>query len=698
MSVEEAPAGDAAAGISEPQNSKAAAGAGAEEVKTACPLTPTAPRGAKSGRPHPKCELDAFWKEFFQGLVEDKAFVDKEKLDGCVAAAVEVERMARKLLADAASAGFSNVKLGYAMSAKLFPTVTRTSQLDAVSPRRGPPHHRLSVDFSDFPEDTASSTCEQSDAYVNTTKYAYFMERRAPQPQAVTSTPMPPATPQRKQSLEALRRCQTVPVQLGTSSPSRAAAGPGLFICKHFPGGPEQIYSMDIQVGEGTFGKVRKAVHQQTGQVHVVKSIPKKLIPEAELWAEINMMKCLDHPHIMRLYYTFEDVQHVHIASEMCAGGELFDAILAAEVLTESIAAKLFKQCMSSVAYLHFSNICHRDLKPENFLLSRKGDLTQVKVKLIDFGTAKRFDMGPMTTKVCTVNYVAPEVLKRSSDPYTEKIDVWSCGVMLYVMLSGNSPWNHTEDREVLKLVKKGKYAFKPDSIWNKVSDSAQQLIRRMMCMKAPERYTASEALHDNWFSEKLDCEETVQIDEEVLAQMRSFVGNNKLKKVALQVIARSISDDSIDKLRQIFLEFDKDMSGSLTMEEVESALRALNAPESVVVEMQRILAQMDMDGSGDINWTEFLASTMKTQQYLQEEVCRAAFHMMDQDGDGIITRPDIVNLLLNEDRKQEAGLLGMGVEQADKILESVDVNGDGQLTFEEFMQMMNDSSGRQAK
>eukprot|EP00413_Alexandrium_margalefii_P013375 CAMPEP_0204525276 /NCGR_PEP_ID=MMETSP0661-20131031/7826_1 /ASSEMBLY_ACC=CAM_ASM_000606 /TAXON_ID=109239 /ORGANISM="Alexandrium margalefi, Strain AMGDE01CS-322" /LENGTH=402 /DNA_ID=CAMNT_0051531071 /DNA_START=147 /DNA_END=1355 /DNA_ORIENTATION=- len=394
----------------------------------------------------------------------------------------------------------------------------------------------------------------------------------------------------------------------------------------------------------------------------------------------------------MRLYCTFDDAKHVHIASEMCAGGELFDAIIAAQVLTESIAARVFKQCLSAVSYLHFNSICHRDLKPENFLLSRRGDLSRAKVKLIDFGTAKRFDLGAMTTKVCTVNYVAPEVLKRSCEPYSEKIDVWSCGVMLYAMLSGNSPWNHTEDLEVLKLVKKGKYAFEPASVWDRTSDTARQLIRRMMCVRVAERCSASEALSDPWFRQAASgSSDALVVDEEVLAQMRSFVGNNKLKKVALMVIARSISDDSIDKLRHIFLSVDKDMSGTLTQAEVEAAMRELEAPESVLVEMQRILCQMDPGGSGNINWTEFLACTMKAQEYLQDEVCRAAFHMMDQDGDGEISRSDIAKLLLNDDGKSGAGYFGIGADQVDSILESVDQNGDGAMTFAEFMHMMSE-------
>eukprot|EP00415_Alexandrium_ostenfeldii_P004586 UN4586 len=137
-----------------------------------------------------------------------------------------------------------------------------------------------------------------------------------------------------------------------------------------------------------------------------------------------------------------------------------------------------------------------------------------------------------------------------------------------------------------------------------------------------------------------------------------------------------------MDKLRQIFMNFDKDMSGTLSTEEMEEALQALNAPESVVLEMQRTLCQMDLDSSGDIHWTEFFASPMKAQQYMQEE---------DAEGEGVFSKRDFASLFTEEDRKHEAGFLSVGSDQVDKIMESVDENGDGAFNFREFTAMMRD-------
>ncbi|CAJ1406543.1 unnamed protein product [Effrenium voratum] len=254
----------------------------------------------------------------------------------------------------------------------------------------------------------------------------------------------------------------------------------------------------------------------------------------------------------------------IFIASELCDGGELFNAMIEAGALTEHSAAHLFKQIMSAVSYIHMNMICHRDLKPENFLISKKCAIKDGKVKLIDFGTAKRFDLGPLTTKVCTVHYVAPEVLKKSMDPYTEKVDVWSAGVVLFVMLAGTPPFHDDDDVELMKKVKKAKWSFKPEKAWARVSVLGKELVSQMLTKEVDARPHSAEVLASQWFRQEVLPTDS-KVDEGNLAQMRTFVAQSRLKKVALQVIARQISDDTIEKLRGIFLSLDEDNSGTLS-------------------------------------------------------------------------------------------------------------------------------------
>mmetsp|Transcript_14111 Transcript_14111/g.33514 ORF Transcript_14111/g.33514 Transcript_14111/m.33514 type:complete len:581 (+) Transcript_14111:1110-2852(+) len=460
-----------------------------------------------------------------------------------------------------------------------------------------------------------------------------------------------------------------------------------IIFCKHVDGHPSQMYEMGKQIGSGTFGTVWQAKHTQTGQLHAIKSCPKKLIPSDELWAEIEIMKQLDHPHIMRLYYTFEDEQCIFIASELCEGGELFNAMIEAGTLNEQTAVHLFKQIMSAVSYIHMNMICHRDLKPENFLISKKCEIKDSKVKLIDFGTAKRFDLHPLTTKVCTVHYVAPEVLKKSMEPYTEKVDVWSAGVVLFVMLAGTPPFHSDEDIELMKKVKKAKWEFKPEKAWRRVSGLGKQLVSSMLTKEVDARPHSAEVLASEWFRQEV--KQDTKVDEDNLTQMRTFVAQSRLKKVALQIIARQISDDTIEKLRGIFLSLDDDHSGTLSVEEIDEALERLEVEEPIRTEMRRLMHEIDVDGSGTVNYTEFIAANISKKQYLQEQVCRAAFHIFDVNGDGFICKNDLAALL--KSGHDDDGFAGISVDEISSMMTEVDQNGDGRMSFDEFMALMAD-------
>eukprot|EP00928_Gymnodinium_smaydae_P038331 TRINITY_DN26464_c0_g1_i1.p1 TRINITY_DN26464_c0_g1~~TRINITY_DN26464_c0_g1_i1.p1 ORF type:complete len:712 (-),score=107.19 TRINITY_DN26464_c0_g1_i1:290-2392(-) len=468
-------------------------------------------------------------------------------------------------------------------------------------------------------------------------------------------------------------------------------------MCKHLTGDPNQVYDLGNQVGEGTFGSVRKARHRQTGQIHAVKSVPKRLIQNGDLWAEIGIMKEMDHPHIMRLYYTFEDEMYVYMASEMCAGGELYDTLEQTGFFPEHAAAVLMRQVLSAVNYLHGSrHIAHRDLKPENFLVLKRTTTEMLHLKLIDFGTAKHFNKEPLKTKVCTAHYVAPEVLKRGDVEYTEKVDVWSCGVMLYMMLCGFMPFHSDDDSEILKIVKKGKYSFTPEAVWSHITAPAKDLIQKMMCVKVQDRCSASQAFNHDWVQSKQESGGIALAPAQcIVKSMGKFLTNNRLKRVALQVIARQISDDEIQKLRDVFTKIDADNSGTLTIEEIDDALVTLGVPKDKRSQMGAIMRRVDVDGSGELEYTEFLAAMLSPEQYLQEAVCKGAFCILDVDGDGELSKKDLQSLLHNENSYVESSegisLSKAAMEEIETIMNEVDVNGDGGVSFEEFMALMQD-------
>jgi calcium-dependent protein kinase len=171
-------------------------------------------------------------------------------------------------------------------------------------------------------------------------------------------------------------------------SGSSATRSMSSYAYKHIRGHPSQMYDMGAEVGSGAFGSVRQAKHRQTHEMHAVKGIPKDKVSVHHLFAEMDLIKQLDHPHIMRMYNTFEDETQLYICSELCSGGALFETLSKVGILEEKVASILFKQIIGVISYLHARSICHRDIKPENFLVLRQAEIKNMHLKLIDFGTA----------------------------------------------------------------------------------------------------------------------------------------------------------------------------------------------------------------------------------------------------------------------------------------------------------------------
>lgn len=323
-------------------------------------------------------------------------------------------------------------------------------------------------------------------------------------------------------------------------------------------------------------------------------------------------------------------------------------------------------------------------------------NLGNMQLKMIDFGAATNFKKKDMTTKVCTAHYVAPEVLKRGELVYTEKVDVWSCGVILYMLLCGFMPFHHDDDIELLKIVKKGKFEFKPKAVWCKISGSARDLINQMMKVKVVNRLTALQAFQHPWCQNGEEAHMCV-MDDEILASMRKFLTNNRLKRVALQVIARQVEDESIKKLRTIFMKIDRDHSGTLTSEEMDEAFKLFEMSEESRAEMKQLMKKLDVDNSGELEWTEFLAATLTPDLYSQEDVCRGAFQMLDVDNDGLLTIKDLETLLGGSvpDGRPSAldlNLSKKSLNEIEQIMQDIDANGDGDCNFKEFLAFMQEA------
>lgn len=254
-------------------------------------------------------------------------------------------------------------------------------------------------------------------------------------------------------------------------------------------------YELGRVLGRGSFGKVREVIHKPTGERRALKVIKKELYGPSHyhlFLSEIEILKCLDHPNIIKYIENFEDEDNLYIILEICDGQELFQKLMINKNFTEAESIKIMKQLLLAVSYMHENCILHRDIKPENILFKSIG--AQSDIKLIDFGTAMKFSKNFITESIGTLYYAAPEVLEFK---YNEKCDVWSCGVIAYLMLSGTVPFSGKDSDEIKKNIRKFNLEFDPE-VWRPYSKSAENFIRKLLC-PSKFRLTAAEALQDPW-------------------------------------------------------------------------------------------------------------------------------------------------------------------------------------------------------
>lgn len=216
---------------------------------------------------------------------------------------------------------------------------------------------------------------------------------------------------------------------------------------------------------------------------------------QGQLFFEFQLLKNIDHPHIIRIYEIYNDQKNFYLITEYCEGGDIFSMIQKAANFNEKIASRIIKQVVNAILYCHENGIVHRDIKSDNILFLQN-DINS-PVKLIDFGISVRFEKNTkLREKTGTVLYIAPEVINGS---YDEKCDIWSCGVLMYTMLSGLPPFYGTSRKEVMAKIKKGKFSFK-SKFWNLISAEAKDLIEKMLTYNPEERPTCWQILNHSWF------------------------------------------------------------------------------------------------------------------------------------------------------------------------------------------------------
>lgn len=440
-------------------------------------------------------------------------------------------------------------------------------------------------------------------------------------------------------------------------------------------------YRIGKVLGSGAFGEVRLCLHKDTQTQRAVKVLRKNLLDEKEmdmLKNEISILKDMDHPNIVKMYEFLEDEKRIYIVTEICKGGELFDEILNRSKFDEKDAAIVMRQLLSAINYCHKKNIVHRDLKPENMLLEQDKDLE--KLKIVDFGTSLSFDPDrALDEKLGTAYYIAPEVIKKN---YNEKCDLWSCGVIMYILLSGEPPFNDqkADNEAIMKKVEKGKYDVSK-GVWKTISKEAKDLIKKLLTYKPEDRISAEEALQHPWITDfKVEVDSTAANN--ALSTMKAFRSEQKLKVAAASYIgSQLISKNEKEKLGKIFKALDANGDGKLSKEEIMNGYEEHFGKLLNEDEIDQLFHDVDTDRSGFIDYSEFIVATMSSKKNLSEEKLTAAFKLFDTNGDGTISPSELKNVLSSSGQISD--------ETIEEILKQADENKDGEIEFDEFCKLM---------
>ncbi|KAL7082940.1 hypothetical protein ACP275_14G131700 [Erythranthe tilingii] len=461
---------------------------------------------------------------------------------------------------------------------------------------------------------------------------------------------------------------------------SRGITNQAYLVLGHKTANILDFYTLGHKLGQGQFGTTYLCTEISTGSEYACKSISKrKLISKEDIEdvrREIQIMHHLaGHKNIVTIKGAYEDSQYVHIVMELCAGGELFDRIIQRGHYSERKAADLTKIIVGVVEACHSLGVMHRDLKPENFLLVNKDD--DFSLKAIDFGLSIFFKPGIgqiFTDVVGSPYYVAPEVLLKHYGP---EADVWTAGVILYILLSGVPPFWAETQQGIFDAVLKGHIDFDSDP-WPLISESAKDLIRKMLCMRPSERLTAHGVLCHPWICENGVAPDRV-LDTAVLSRLKQFSAMNKLKKMALRVIAESLSEEEIAGLKEMFKAMDTDNSGAITFDELKAGLRKYGSTLKDI-EIRDLMDAADVDNSGTIDYGEFIAATIHLNKLEREEHLWAAFQYFDKDGSGYITVDELQQACVEH---------GMTDAFLEDIIREVDQDNDGRIDYGEFVAMM---------
>jgi len=446
-------------------------------------------------------------------------------------------------------------------------------------------------------------------------------------------------------------------------------------------------YEQGVTLGKGGSCRVVQCTEKSTGEKYALKIMSKREKMNAELWEkEKDILGMLNHDFIMTFVESHDDSINYYIVSELYQGGELFDRIVDQNnPLTERRVSELVRTMLLAIQHCHEKNIVHRDIKPENFVFVSKDKNSDMV--LIDFGCAKLVeDDTPYKDLVGTPYYLAPEsavghkyirtgaVLKSS--------DIWSIGVIAYVMLTGRPPFNGQTNTEIFQNIIK-----KPLKFPHKVKLSKHFIeFCQLMLKKSPKRRMKLEkALEHPWVQGKDTS--NAKVAEDVIRVLRQFNQQSKLKKAITKTLATNMGTEPQKKIREQFDRLDKNGDGALDAGELSLLLIDMGFTKTQAhSEASKIIQSTDEDDSGEIEFEEFARIWQRKLLSVNDSYIHAVFTVLDEDGNGTIEAHELAKVLNMQGEGDD--------EKIRELIDEVDTDGDGVINWDEFYAAMVEKGG----
>ena len=454
----------------------------------------------------------------------------------------------------------------------------------------------------------------------------------------------------------------------------------------------EKDYKKLQILGEGSYSTVYEAQNRITDIMRAMKIIkkPKKIKSEEEeqgIINEIDILKKMDHPNIVKIFEFYSNNEAYSIIMEYCRGGNFISEIKNFAPFDEKYAAYIMYQIFSAINYCHNMNIIHRDLKPENIMIVNKNRYNYPNIKIGDFGMSKMAEKHAFQNKIVgTIYYIAPEVIKKN---YNEKCDIWSCGVIMYVLLTKKPPFGGETSEEIIANIEKGVYDLKSPP-FDKISKNAIDLLQKLLNKDIKQRISAQTALNHPWFKEQKSREIYNEILNEKVVQklldnLKKYKKNSTIQETALAYLVHNFPQmkDVINACK-LFNQIDINGDGKITEQELYKGLSTKIKSDTLEKDVKNIYQKLDMDDDGYIEYEEFVRAAVSKEKFMGDNVLKFAFRFFDRDNSGKIDIVEIEKVFKKSVNDQNH------IEQAlYKILYEVDSNRDGKISFEEFSLVM---------